>query len=106
MKPFVCKQMSSDLFKMLPTNYLFTVFNIHMYKEDLALNNLQGLICHKAQLTNQIYCDQYIYFYLLYIHILKPSQKCIHNQINNVPNAIHVLDIFISSILQFININI
>ena len=47
--------MSSDLFKMLPTNNLFTN---HMYiwrescvyKEDLALNNLQGLICHKTQL--------------------------------------------------------
>ena len=25
-----------------------------MYKEDLALNNLQGLICIKIQPTNQI----------------------------------------------------
>ena len=24
-----------------------------MYKQDLALNNLQGLICHKYQPTNQ-----------------------------------------------------
>ena len=24
-----------------------------MYKQDLALNNLQGLICHKFQPTNQ-----------------------------------------------------
>ena len=24
-----------------------------MYKQDLALNNLQGLICHKTQPTNQ-----------------------------------------------------
>ena len=25
---------------------------MYMYKQDLALNNLQGLICHKTQLTN------------------------------------------------------
>ena len=25
-----------------------------MYKEDLALNNLQWLICHKTQPTNQL----------------------------------------------------
>ena len=26
---------------------------IYMYKRDLALSNLQWLICHKNQLTNQ-----------------------------------------------------
>ena len=31
-----------------------------MYKEDLALNNLQRLICHKTQ-PNQILYIQYIY---------------------------------------------
>ena len=31
---------------MLPTDYLLTN---HIYKQDLALNNLQGLICHKNQ---------------------------------------------------------
>ena len=31
-----------------------------MYKEDLALNNLQLLICHKTQ-QNKIVCIQYIY---------------------------------------------
>ena len=25
------------------------IYLIYMYKEDLALNNLQGLICHKTQ---------------------------------------------------------
>ena len=29
------------------------IYLIYMYKEDLALNNLQGLICHKTQ-PNQI----------------------------------------------------
>ena len=24
-----------------------------MYKQDLVLNNLHGLVCHKVQLTNQ-----------------------------------------------------
>ena len=41
------------LLKMLPTNYSFTnpIYLIYMYKEDLTLNNLQRLICHKT--TNQ-----------------------------------------------------
>ena len=30
------------------------IYLIYMYKEDLALNNLQGLICHKTQ-PNQSY---------------------------------------------------
>ena len=30
---------------MLPTNYLLT----NVYKQDLVLNNPQGLICHKIQ---------------------------------------------------------
>ena len=40
----VCKKISSGLFKMLPSNYSFT--NNIEYKQDLALNNLQRLICH------------------------------------------------------------
>ena len=28
------------------------IYSIHVYKQDLALNNLQRLICHKTQ-TNQ-----------------------------------------------------
>ena len=32
----VCKQMTD-------------IISIYIYKEDLALNNLQGLICHKTQ---------------------------------------------------------
>ena len=31
-----------------------------MYKEDLALNNLQRLICHKTK-PDQIFCIIYIY---------------------------------------------
>ena len=40
--------------KLLPTNYSFTnnIYLIYIYKHDLALNNPQGLICHKT-LTNK-----------------------------------------------------
>ena len=31
------------------------IYLIYMYKEDLALNNLQWLICHKAQPNQIIY---------------------------------------------------
>ena len=51
----VCKQISFGLFKKLSTNYLFTnhMHFIYRYKQDLAWNNLQGLICHKTQSTNK-----------------------------------------------------
>ena len=35
-----------DVIKKMFTN---PIFLIYMYKEDLALNNLQWLICHKTQ---------------------------------------------------------
>ena len=41
-----CKQMSSGLFKK---SYMHLQITYKMYKEDLALNNLQWLICHKTQ---------------------------------------------------------
>ena len=36
---------------ILSTKFVYKsyVLNIYMYKEDLALNNLQRLICHKTQ---------------------------------------------------------
>ena len=45
--------MSSDSFKnVIDKLCVYKAYN-NMYKEDLVLNNLQGLICHKTQL-NQI----------------------------------------------------
>ena len=43
--------MSFGLFKMLPTNYLFTnhMHLIYMYEQDFALNILQGLIYDKTK---------------------------------------------------------
>ena len=35
--------------------YLQIIYLIYMYKEDLALNNQQWLICHKTQPTQIIY---------------------------------------------------
>ena len=46
----VCKQMSSGLFKNVKkkkTMHLQIIYK--MFKEDLALKNLQGLICHKTR---------------------------------------------------------
>ena len=37
-----------------------SIFNIYMYKEDLALNNLQWLICHKPNQTKT---------YIFYIYV-------------------------------------
>ena len=35
-----------------------------MYKDNLALNNLQGLICYKTKLNQIIYIMIYIYIYI------------------------------------------
>ena len=56
LKPCNCVQ-TNELWlvlKLSPINYLFTnyVYLIYMYKQDLALNNIQGLICHKTQPTD------------------------------------------------------
>ena len=47
----MCKQISSDSFKNKITSKLF-IYNSNMYKQDLALNNQQGLIYHTTQSTN------------------------------------------------------
>ena len=48
--------MSFRPLKILSTNSSFTIhiYLIYIYQQDLALNNLQGLIWHKAQLTKFI----------------------------------------------------
>ena len=33
----------------------YPIYSIYMYKEDLALDNLQWLICHKTQTSQIIY---------------------------------------------------
>ena len=38
-----------------PNQTKLYIFNIYVYKEDLALNNLQCLICHKTQPNQIIY---------------------------------------------------
>ena len=52
--------MSSGLFRnVIYKMCLQIIYSIYMFKEDLALNNLQWLICHKTQ-PNHIYL---IYMY-------------------------------------------
>ena len=56
--------MTTDLFK----NFIYNicVYLIYVYKENLVLNNLQKLICHKTQPTNLYYNTkkQKVTFYL------------------------------------------
>ena len=50
--------MSWDLFKNVTHKLLIYksyIYLIYMYKKDLALNNLQWLICHKIQPNQIIY---------------------------------------------------
>ena len=72
MKPFNCVQ--KDEFKKCYQQNEFTnhIYLTGKYKEDLALNNLQGLICHK-KLTNQL------------------NQNYM---VSNMPLAVYVLPIF------------
>ena len=64
--------MSFVLFKILPKTillHIIYIFNIFMEKQDLAVNELQGLICHKIQPTNQptnlaLSLSVYVYIYI------------------------------------------
>ena len=49
----VCKQMGSCSFKNNVNGKLFT-YKLYMYKQDLALNNPQGLICYKTQAKHKL----------------------------------------------------
>ena len=64
--------MSSILFKILSANYSLTnrIYLISKYKEDLTLNNLQGLICHQTKPNIYIYIYMYIYIYIYIIIII------------------------------------
>ena len=58
MKQFnsVKKKWAQAHVKMLSKNvYRNHIYLIYMYKEDLVLNNLQWLICHKTQPKQIIY---------------------------------------------------
>ena len=48
--------MSFGSFKIV-TNKLF-VYKSYIYTQDMALNNLQGLICHKTQPTNLVFWNK------------------------------------------------
>ena len=56
MKPFnFVQKMSSESFKnVINQMCLEIIYLIYMYKKDLALNNLQGLMCHKAKLKPKL----------------------------------------------------
>ena len=46
----LCAKKSSGSYKnIIYKMYLQIIYLIYMYKEDLALNNLQWLICHKTK---------------------------------------------------------
>ena len=40
--------------KMWSTKCLEIIYLMYLYKKDLALNNLQWLICHETQLISQV----------------------------------------------------
>ena len=58
----MCEQMRSDSSKNIINKMCVEIiYLIYMYKEDLTLNNLPWLICHKNQTKpNQILYIQYI----------------------------------------------
>ena len=58
--------MSSGLFKVSPTNYLFTnhiyLIYIYMYEEDLTFNKLKELMCYKNQPIKFELDKSWVYF--------------------------------------------
>ncbi len=62
---------------------MFTNHSISMYKEDLALNNLQWLICHKTQPNQMIYS---IYMYKEDLALNNLKWLICHKTKQNSPN--------------------
>ena len=56
------KEWAQAHLKMLSIKYVYKLCLIYMYKWDLPVNNLQGLICHKIKPYN---CANYYYKYTL-----------------------------------------
>ena len=55
----VCVCVYKEDFALNNPTKAYYIYLIYMYSDDLALNNLQGLICHKI-LQNQIIYISYI----------------------------------------------
>ena len=47
----MCRQMRSGSFGILSTNYSLVNLSFNVYKLSLALNGLQGFLCHKTNQT-------------------------------------------------------
>ena len=68
--------MKSYSYKILPTKYSFRNLrlNVYTYRQNLALNNLQRLIRHKTETTNnhEMYTVSYKLFYIFkqWVHIV------------------------------------
>ena len=74
-----------------------------MHKEDFALNNLQGLICHKTQPTNYS-LNQYFTNFSGSRHILKTTKIfCCNLNVNLKMHDLHFLQVFFSRPLGFIS---
>ena len=87
--------MSSGAFKNVTYKlFVYKSYIRFMYKEDLALNNLQGLICYKTQPTNQSTSHQITHYKN---HILEISILVINDQFRNL--LFHIIHI-----IQFVNI--
>ena len=53
---------------MLPTNYL--LIDRYIFKQDLALNNPQELICHKTQPNHPLLCLSFHCFYVVVVIVI------------------------------------
>ena len=63
LKSFICVQKNNlRLIQNCYQQNVFTnyIYSIYLYKEDLALNNLQWLICHEIQTNNNCMMTYYM----------------------------------------------
>ena len=56
----MCEKKMSLFKNVIYKMRLEIIYIIYMYKKDLALNNLQWLICHKTKPTNYSLTNMYI----------------------------------------------
>ena len=65
------------------------IYSIYMYKEYLALNNLQWLICHKTQPNQIIYI--LIYMYKEYMALNNPQWLICHENQPTINDVLSML---------------
>ena len=85
----------------LCTYELFSIEQIIYIKMDLALNNLQRLICHKTKQTKSIVAQFLIYFFWVNFIYFPTINSLREHLISTVINYFHRQKLYLSCLLYY-----